>query len=97
MKKFSLILAAALAGCSAFAGGLIQPSATLAPCTYISQAKANSIALAAVGGGTVISSVLEKNDNPVDWSVNVKAKSGKEYEVKVNACTGKVIAIIVGG
>ena len=40
--------------------------------------------------------VLEKNDNPPDWSVDVRATNGKEFEVKVNAYTGKVIAIIPG-
>jgi uncharacterized membrane protein YkoI len=64
---------------------------------YISKAQAEQIALNAVGGGKVLLIVLEKNDNPPDWSVDVLAKNGTEYEVKVNAYTGKVIAIIVGG
>lgn len=64
---------------------------------YISKAQAEQIALKAVGGGKVLLITLETNDNPVDWSVDVKATNGKEYEVKVNAVTGKVIAIIVGG
>ena len=64
---------------------------------FISKAKAEQIALHAVGGGTVLLAVLEKNDNPPDWSVDVRATNGKEYEVKVNAYTGKVIAIIPGG
>ena len=63
---------------------------------YISKAQAEKIALAAVGGGKVLLIRLEKNDNPVDWSVDVKATNGKQYEVKVNALTGKVIAIIPG-
>jgi len=64
---------------------------------YISKAQAEQIALKTVGGGKVLLITLETNDNPVDWSVDVKATNGKEYEVKVNAVTGKVIAIIVGG
>jgi len=64
---------------------------------YISKAQAEQIALKAVGGGKVLLAVLETNDNPVDWSIDVKATNGTEYEVKVNAYTGKVIAIIVGG
>jgi uncharacterized membrane protein YkoI len=64
---------------------------------YISKAEAEKIALKAVGGGKVLLAVLEKNDNPPDWSVDVKATNGKEYEVKVNAYNGKVIAIIPGG
>jgi uncharacterized membrane protein YkoI len=64
---------------------------------YISKAKAEQIALNAVHGGKVLLVVLETNDNPPDWSVDVLATNGTEYEVKVNAYTGKVIAIIVGG
>lgn len=63
---------------------------------FITKAKAEQIALNAVGGGRVLLVVLEKNDNPPDWSVDVRATNGKEFEVKVNAYTGKVIAIIPG-
>jgi uncharacterized membrane protein YkoI len=73
-----------------------QPNSAL-QCTFISKASAEQIALKAVGGGSVIQAILEKNDNPPDWAVDVKATNGKEYEVKVNACNGKVIAIILGG
>jgi len=41
--------------------------------------------------------VLESSDNPPDWSVDVLATNGNEYEVKVNLYTGKVFAIIIGG
>jgi uncharacterized membrane protein YkoI len=64
---------------------------------YISKTKAEQIALNAVHGGKVLLIVLETNDNPPDWSVDVLATNGLEYEVKVNAYTGTVIAIIVGG
>lgn len=64
---------------------------------YISKARAEQIALNAVGGGKVLLITLETSDNPVDWSVDVRATNRKEYEVKVNAVTGKVVAIIVGG
>jgi len=98
MKRLTLVLAGVLAVSIGFTAGTTQASISKAACsTYISQSKADSIALAAIGGGTVLSSILEKGDTPVDWSVNLKNKSGKEYEVKVNACTGTVIAIIVGG
>lgn len=100
MKNLTLLLAGVLAVSIGLNAGLSEAAAVTqqAACsTYISKSKADSIALAAIGGGTVLSSVLEKGDNPVDWSVNLKNKSGKEYEVKVNACTGSVIAIIVGG
>jgi hypothetical protein len=51
----------------------------------------------AVGGGKVLLIVLESNDNPPDWSVDVLATNGYEYEVKVNLYTRKVLAIIIGG
>lgn len=76
---------------------ITQPLEALAPCTFITKAKAERIALAAVGGGKVVLAVLEKTDTPPDWSVDVVKSSGAEYEVKVNACTGKVIRIIIGG
>lgn len=73
-----------------------QPAGALA-CTYISKKTAEKDALKAVGGGTVISARLETNDHPVIWSVDVQANNGKEYEVQVNACNGKIVAIIPGG
>lgn len=98
MKTLILVLAGMLAVSIGFTAGTTQASVSKSACsTYISQSKADSIALAAIGGGTVLSSVLEKGDTAVDWSINLNNKSGKEYEVKVNACTGTVIAIIVGG
>ena len=78
-----------------FANNANNPAAAVRH--YISKAAAEKIALQAVGGGKVLLITLETSDNPVDWSVDVKATNGKEYEVKVNAYAGKVIAIIVGG
>jgi len=76
---------------------ITQPLASMAPCTFITKAKAEQIALSAVGANMVLLAVLEKTDTPPDWSVDVVTSSGAEYEVKVNACTGKVITIIIGG
>jgi len=76
---------------------ITQPLAAMAPCTFLTKAHAEKIALAAVGGGQVVLAVLDKTDTPVNWSVDVVARTGSEYEVKVNACTGKVIAITIGG
>lgn len=76
---------------------ITQPLEALAPCTFITKAKAEQIALAAVGGGKVLLAVLDKTDTPVNWSVDVVRSNGSEYEVKVNACSGKVITIIIGG
>ena len=64
---------------------------------YISKAQAKQIALNAVGGGKVIHTALDKTDNPPYWSVDVAAAKGGEFEVKVNAYTGQVIAIVPGG
>jgi len=66
-------------------------------CSFITKATAQKDALAAVGGGSVLFTILEKNDNPPVWSVDVLATKGGEYEVKVNACTGSIVAIIIGG
>ena len=65
-------------------------------CRFISKQRAETIALAAVDANKVLSIRLEKNDTPVVWSVDVRTAAGAEYEVKVNACTGKVTAIIPG-
>jgi uncharacterized membrane protein YkoI len=77
---------------------LIALAAVAFATTYISKAKAESIALAAVGGGTVVLAVLEAKDNPPVWSVDIKnMTTHKEFEVKVNAVTGAVVQIIPGG
>ena len=68
-----------------------QPNAN-----YISKAQAKQIALKAVGGGTVLRARLDRTDHPPTWDVDVRTTSGKEYEVKINAYTGKVLAIIPG-
>jgi uncharacterized membrane protein YkoI len=83
----------------AYTGAIVkiitQPK--LAGCQYISKAQAKQIARAAVNGGTVLAVRLDKKDTPANWSVDIKATDGKDYEVKVDACTGKVLQIIVGG
>jgi uncharacterized membrane protein YkoI len=45
----------------------------------------------------VISIRLDKKYNTVNWSVDIRATNGKDYEVKVDACMGKVLQIIAGG
>ena len=76
---------------------ITQPLAALAPCKFITKLTAEKDALAAVRGGRVLSAILEKTNNPPVWSVNVVSAKGSGYEVKVNACTGAIDAIIVGG
>lgn len=73
------------------------PLQSMAPCTFLSKAKAEAIALRAVNGGTVTAAFLDKTDRPVNWSVDITHRDGQDYEVKVNACTGKVLQIIIGG
>lgn len=65
-------------------------------CTFISKKQAKVIALAAVNATKVLAIRLEKNDNPVVWSVDVRTAAGNDFEVKIDACTGKVVAIIPG-
>jgi len=75
---------------------ITQPLAATA-CSYIGKSTAQKDALAAVGGGSVLFTILEKTDVPPVWSVDVLATKGGEYEVKVNACSGSIVAIIIGG
>lgn len=70
--------------------------ATPAALRYISKATAERIALAAVHGGVVMLAVLETNDQPVHWSIDIRNRRG-DYEVWVDARTGKVLKIIAGG
>lgn len=69
-----------------------QSSAT----AYISKLRAEQIALYAVHGGRVLLAVLETADYPVHWSIDIVNRRG-EFEVWVDARTGKVLKIIVGG
>jgi uncharacterized membrane protein YkoI len=74
---------------------ITQPLTALS-CKFVSEAVAQKDALAAVGGGSLIQATLEKNDSPAVWSLDVLASNGNEYEVKVNACTGRIVTIIGG-
>ena len=76
-----------------FVLGLMLTAATGLAASFISKATAEKDALAAVGGGTVVQAVLETNDNPPQWSVDV-LQSKYEFEVHMNAYTGKVLQII---
>jgi uncharacterized membrane protein YkoI len=83
---------------NAHSGGILKviKQAQQAGMSYIAKARAKQIALKAVGGGTVLLARLDKTDTPPTWDVDVRATNGREYEVKVNAYTGKVLAIIPG-
>ena len=54
--------------------------------------RAEAIALQAVGGGTVVLAVLEREDGTIHWSVDITG-SAEEYEVWVST-RGKVLRII---
>ncbi len=65
---------------------------TLAAAGVITKAQAVTIAVAAVGGGTVVRSAFEKGDRILHWSVDIV--NGKyDYEVWVGT-TGKVLRVI---
>lgn len=81
---------------SASAAVSSDPLAAPATITYISKLRAEQIALKAVGGGSVLLAVLETADYPVHWSIDIANRRG-EFEVWVDARTGKVLKIIVGG
>ena len=58
----------------------------------ISMQRAEAIALQAVGGGTALQAVLEREDHFIHWSVDIVG-STEEYEVWVST-HGKVMKII---
>jgi uncharacterized membrane protein YkoI len=64
--------------------------------TPISKAHAEQIALSAVGGGTVTLAQLEIHDRPPRWSIDITQTSGAQFEVWVQAYTGKVLLIKKG-
>ena len=58
----------------------------------VTKTQAESIALHAVGGGTVLQAVLEREDQVIHWSVDITGPTA-EYEVWVST-RGKVLKII---
>jgi len=64
---------------------------------FITKVEAVQRAMDAIGGGKLLLIGLETNDDSREWSVDLKAKNGTEYEAKVNAYTGGVIALKAGG
>jgi len=96
MRKSSLlgalVLATALAGPVAHATPTpVEATAALQAATITKQ-RAEAIALHAVGGGTVVLAVLEREDGSIHWSVDITG-STEEYEVWVSTL-GKVLKII---
>jgi uncharacterized membrane protein YkoI len=96
MRKSSLlgalVLATALSAQAAHATATpVEATAALQAATITKQ-RAEAIALQAVGGGTVVLAVLEREDAVIHWSVDITG-STEEYEVWVST-RGKVLRII---
>jgi len=96
IPKASLIGALALA--TVVIGQAVQAHPTPVEATAALQAvsitkqRAESIALQAVGGGTALQAVLEREDHFIHWSVGMVG-STEEYEVWVST-RGKVLKTI---
>src|SRR6516164_1240473 len=90
----ALVLATAVAGQAANATAVPVEAAAAAAvqATTITKQRAEAIALQAVGGGTVVLAVLEREDAVIHWSVDITG-STEEYEVWVST-RGKVLRII---
>ena len=96
MRKSSLlgvlVLATALSAQGARATAIpVEATAALQAATITKQ-RAEAIALQAVGGGTVVLAVLEREDAVIHWSVDIPGPT-EEYEVWVGT-HGKVLRII---
>jgi uncharacterized membrane protein YkoI len=88
----ALVLATAFIGQAAHAAATpVEATAALQTATITKQ-RAEAIALQAVGGGTVVLAVLEREDGTIHWSVDISG-SAEEYEVWVST-RGKVLRII---
>src|SRR5450759_1474451 len=87
----ALVLATAAMGHAAQAATPVAATDALQAATITKQ-RAESIALQAVGGGTVLQAVLEREDHFIHWSVDIVG-SADEYEVWLST-RGKVLKII---
>lgn len=96
MNRFFAPLAASIAlifvASAAMAGE--QPSEALKAQAKISEADAQSTALAKVPGGAIESSELEKEHGKLIWSFDISRSDSSDItEVNVDAKTGKIVAI----
>ena len=96
MRKFSLlgalVLATALSAQAAHATATPVDATAALQAATITKQRAEAIALQAVGGGTVVLAVLERENGLIHWSVDITG-SAEEYEVWVST-HGKVLKII---
>jgi len=88
----TLVLATAAIGQAAQAAPTPVVATPAVQAASISSQRAEAIALQAVGGGTVLQVVLEREDHFIHWSVDIVG-STDEYEVLVST-RGKVLKII---
>ena len=86
-----LLAAAFIAQGAEAAATPVEATAALQAATITKQ-RAEAIALQAVGGGTVLQAVLEREDHLIHWSIDISG-STDEYEVWVST-RGKVLKII---
>jgi uncharacterized membrane protein YkoI len=88
----ALTLAAVFAGQVAQAQTIPAEAVAAVQAASMTKARAQAIALQAVGGGTVVLALLERRDGPVHWSIDIVGPTA-EHEVWVNM-SGKVLKII---
>jgi uncharacterized membrane protein YkoI len=88
----ALALATALMGQAAQAQPIPTESMAAVQAVSITKARAEAIALQAVGGGTVVLALLERDNGSIHWSIDIVGSTA-EHEVWVST-TGKVIKII---
>jgi len=88
----ALVVATAAIGSAALAHPTPVEKTAAVQAAVISSQRAEAIALQAVGGGTVLQAVLEREDHFVHWSVDIVGATD-EFEVWVST-RGKVLKII---
>lgn len=88
----ALVLATVFIGQAAHATATPVEATAAVQAATITKQRAEAIALQAVGGGTAVLAVLEREDGTIHWSVDITG-SAEEYEVWVST-RGKVLKII---
>jgi uncharacterized membrane protein YkoI len=88
----ALVLTTAVIGQAAQAHPTPVEATAALQAVSITKQRAEAISLQAVGGGTVLQAVLEREDHFIHWSVDIVG-STEEYEVWVST-RGKVLKII---
>ena len=94
VRKAFLLSAFATATAVIAPASLAQPTPVdpAAVMSSITKQRAETIALQAVGGGTVVLAVLERDNGSLHWSIDIVG-ARNEYEVWVST-QGKVLKII---